>query len=460
MLKKFSLTLLILLGFFTILYSQTDKKDKKIISELDAYLTGQFKIGEPGGAILIAKKGQVFYKKGFGVSNLELNVPNTTASVFQIGSITKLFTAIGIMQLVEKQKMSLQDSVQKFIPGFPKKSHTITVEHLLTHTSGLTEFLNLDHPDSFALRRDFHPMEIISFFMNEPLEFVPGTKSSYTNSGYFLLGYIIEVVSGMPYKTYVQHNIFEPLGLTQTYYGDNSQVIHHRASGYFKENDVFKNGEYRSMTLPYAAGALLSTVEDIFKWHQALYQNKLISHDFLNVSTTAYKLKDGTDGDFGYGWFINPIEVQGSTTLLHPGGISGFSSLIMYLPKEDVLVVMLSNLKEFKLQEITTHAATLAIGKRLINEVPVDKSSWEVYKGKYQMTSDVSKVALVQESEGKLVIRVENSWGAELIPTINATFRIKNIKPSATLEFIKDDKGKVTKLVVNQNGLYEWIKIE
>lgn len=457
MIKKISLTLWIFLGFTAILYSQSEKKT---INELDSYLTGQFKNGEPGAAILIARKGQVFYKKGFGLANLELNVPNTTSSVFQIGSITKLFTALGILQLVEKQKMSLQDSIQKFIPDFPAKGYTITIEHLLTHTSGLTEFLNLDHPDSFALRRDFEPIEIIHFFMNEPLDFVPGTKSSYTNSGYFLMGYIIEVVSGVPYKKYVQDSIFKPSEMTQTYYGDNSQVIPYRASSYFKEGENFRNGEYISMTIPHAAGALLSTVEDMFKWHQALYQNKLISRDLLNASTTAYRLEDGTAGDFGYGWFINPVEVQGSHTLLHPGGISGFSSLIMYLPKEEVLVVLLANFKEVKLQEIATNAATLTIGKKLIEEVSVDKGVWETYKGKYQMAADVSRVASIQELEGKLIIKVENSWGAELSPTTNTLFNIKNIKPSATLEFIKDDTGKVTKFVVNQSGLYEWIKIE
>ncbi|TXK18373.1 beta-lactamase family protein [Pontibacter qinzhouensis] len=362
--------------------------------------------------------------------------------------------------MAEKQKLSLQDSIQKFIPDFPSKGYTITVEHLLTHTSGLTEFFTLDHPDPFALRRDFKPMELIQFFMNEPLEFEPGTKSSYTNSGYFLLGYIIEVVSGVPYGAYLQENIFKPSGMTQTYYGDNSQVIPNRVSSYFKEGDSFRNGEYRSMTVPYAAGALLSTVEEMSKWHQSLYQNKLISRDLLTASITAYRLKDETVGDFGYGWFINPVEVQGSPTLLHPGGISGFSSLIMYLPKEDVLVVLLANFNEVKLEEIGTQAATLAMGKKLKDEVFVDKSIWETFKGKYQMTSDVSRVALIQELEGKLIIKVENSWGAELSPTNNTTFRVKNVKPSATLEFIKDEMGKVTKFVINQGALYEWVRIE
>lgn len=460
MLKKSFLTTLMVVGISVNVYSQTEKKDKQIIGEIHAYLSGQFRNDQPGGAILVSKKGQVLYKNGFGLANMEWNTPIRTNTVFQIGSVTKLFTAIAILQLSEKKKLALHDSIQRYIPSFPSKGHTVTIEHLLTHTSGIKDYISMDHPDANVMRRDFKVLEVIDFFKNEPLEFVPGTKSSYSNSGPFLLGYVIEVVSGVSYEQYIQDNIFGPAGMNESYYGDNSKVIANRANSYAVENRIYKNGDYRSMTLPYAAGALLSTVEDMFKWHQSLTTYKLLGRDLLKRSGTAYKLSDGTGGDFGYGWFVNYVQVKGSPTLTHSGGISGFNSLIMYLPDEDVFVVVLSNFQDAKVQEITTNVATLAIGKDLANEVHVDNTVIDTYKGKYEMTANKSRIAVIRELEGKLIIEVVNEWKAELSATTQTVFNVKNVKPAATLEFVKDDKGEVTKFVIKQGGLYDWRKIE
>lgn len=454
------LTLLLVFGLITPLYPQSNKKDKKLTKEIDNYLSQHFKTNEPGCAVLIAKKGEIIYSKGIGLANLEWETPIKTNTVFQIGSVTKLFTAIGILQLVEQRKISLQDSIRNFIPDFPSKGHTITIEHLLTHSSGITEYWSLEHPDPFALRRDFIPIELINFFKEEPLEFEPGTRSSYTNSGYFLLGYIIEVVSGIPYGQYIEDNIFKPSEMRNSYYGDNSKIIPNRASSYRKEENTYRNGDYRSMSVAYAAGALLSTAEDLFKWHQSLYSNKLLKKGFLKKSLTAYQFKDGIISDFGYGgWFVNSVQVQESPTFAHSGGISGFNSLIMYLPKEDVVTIVLSNFQDARIQEITTNVATLTIGKTIAN-VRIDDEVLETYKGKYEQASNKLRFALIRELEGRLIIDVPNEWKAELSSTSQTLFKINNVKPSATLEFIKDDTGKVIKFVVNQDGLYEWIKVE
>ena len=448
--------------FFLLLLTYTygqSKQDKQLAKALDQILSGQFKPTEPGGALLIAKKGEVVYEKGFGLANLEWNVPINPNTVFQIGSITKLFTALAILQLSEKQKLSLQDSIQKFIPGFPAKEHTITIEHLLTHSSGIKDFMTLDHPDPFVLRKDLKAIEVINFFKNEPLIFTPGTKSSYSNSGYFLLGYIIEAASGLSYGQYIAENIFKPSGMNNSYYGDNAVVIPNRANSYSKEGNLFKNGDYRSMSIPYSAGAILSTVEDLFKWHQALYNNKLLKKETLLKAFTAFQLKDGTKGDFGYGWMVN-YQVDGSPALVHSGGISGFNSLFIYLPNEDVLVVLFSNLREAKVQETATNAALLAVGKKLPDETLIDNKVLQTYKGKYQMASDTSRIALIKELEGRLIIEILNESKAELSATTQVLFRIKNIKPAATLEFAKDGTGKVIKFIVNQGGVYEWKKID
>ena len=161
MIKKSILTISIIFGLATVLFSQTDKKDKEIAQEIESYLSGQFKNDQPGCAILVAKKGRVLYKKGFGLANMEWNIPIGTNTVFQIGSVTKLFTALGILQLIENQKLFLKDSIQKFIPTFPTKGHTITIEHLLTHSSGIKDYVTMNHPDPNVMRRDFKTLEVI-----------------------------------------------------------------------------------------------------------------------------------------------------------------------------------------------------------------------------------------------------------------------------------------------------------
>lgn len=191
------LTLLTTFICSTFLFAQSTKNDKQIIQAIDNYLKKKIKITEPGISILAAKNGRIFYERGLGLANLELQVPLTPTTVFRIGSITKQFTAIAILQLVEQGKLSLTDSIQKYIVDFPSKKRTITIEHLLTHTSGIRDYLSLDHSDPFVLRRDFTPKEVIDFFKNAPLDFEPGTEWGYSNSGYFLLGYVIELVSGM-----------------------------------------------------------------------------------------------------------------------------------------------------------------------------------------------------------------------------------------------------------------------
>jgi CubicO group peptidase (beta-lactamase class C family) len=458
--RKFSLTLVIILSLTTVCYCQA-VKGKQLQKDLDKYLM-RFRGNEPGCAILVSKGGQTLYEKAYGLSNLDLSVPNQPSTVFRIGSVTKQFTAVAILQLVEKGMLSLNDSIQKFIPDFLYRGYTVNIEHLLTHTSGIKEYLSIDHPDPFVLRRDFKPKELIDFFKNEPLEFKPGSKWAYSNSGYFLLGYIIELVSGQAYGAYVSQHIFQPCGMTESYYGDNLSIVRNRANGYKPHENNYENAEYRSPTIAYSAGALLSTVGDLNKWHRALVTNTLISGDLLRKAWQGFMLSDGQDSNYGYGWFVNAIQVHGSPTVAHTGGIAGFTAIEMYLPKEDVFVTVLSNLDENpKVQETAMYAASLAIGKKPGDEVVIDKSILETYKGRYRMKEKPSRIALVKEQEGMLIIEVVNEWKAALSATGLTTFEVKNIKPSATLEFLKDDSGKISKFVVIQAGSpTEWNKIE
>ena len=209
--------------------------------------------------------------------------------VFRIGSMTKQYTAIAILQLVEQGKFFLQDSIQKFIKSFPFKGHTITIENLLTHTSGIKDYEQLDAHIPNAIRIEFPVKQIIDSLANLPLDFIPSSKYSYSNSNYFMLGYIIEQVSGKSYRDYLKENLFKPAGLSNTFYDSPKQLITNRANGYTKDNSNYYNVDYISMSLVYSAGALLSNVSDLFKWHQALYSYKIVKKESLEKAFTSFK---------------------------------------------------------------------------------------------------------------------------------------------------------------------------
>ena len=200
-------------------------------AEFDRLLQETFKPGRPGVAVQIVQNGKVLYRKALGMANLELDIPMTPDHVFRIGSVSKQFTAAAILQLMEQGKLSLQDEITKFIPDYPTQGKKITVEHLLTHTSGIKSYTGMAEWTPEVHRKDFTPTALVDFFKNQPMDFEPGTQYKYNNSGYVLLGYIIEKVSGQSYSAYINDHIFKPWGMQQSYYGDTQQVIKNRASG-------------------------------------------------------------------------------------------------------------------------------------------------------------------------------------------------------------------------------------
>ena len=329
--------MLVMISFLTFNVTAQTLNTKQLTAEFDKMLSEKFKPGETGCAALVAKNGQIIYKKAFGMANLELNVAMQPDMVFRIGSITKQFTAVAILQLMEQGKLSLQDDITKFIPDYPTQAYTITIEHLLTHTSGIKSYTSTaDYLKS--ARTDLKPEELIALFRNQPMEFAPGTKWNYNNSGFFLLGYIIEKVSGKTYAEYIQDNFFTPLGMTGSCYGSDTKIIKNRAYGYQPGKDGVENAEYLSMLLPYAAGSIQSTVEDLFKWNQAVHSYKLVKKETLDKAFTEYKLTNGKGTSYGYGWALS--QIQGSPTIEHGGGINGYLTSGIYLPQEDVFVAL------------------------------------------------------------------------------------------------------------------------
>jgi len=442
-------------------FKSVGQENKKISKEIEQYLSSRYKDDQPGIAVLVSKNDKILYKNGFGMANLEWQIPVGTNTVFQIGSVTKLFTALAIFQLAEKEKLSLTDNIQTYLPTFPDKGYSITIEHLLTHSSGIKDYMQMDSSDPFIMRKDFTNLEVIDFFKEEPLAFEPGTKSSYSSSGTFLLGYIIEKVAGMSYQHYIEEHIFRKAGMTNSYYGDNLKVIPNRATSYGIEKGNYIKGAYRSMTIPYAAGALLSTVEDMHKWHLALYNNKLLGEELLTKAISPSVLKNGNKGVFGYGgWFVNQLKIKGNPTLAHSGGISSFNSFLMYMPNKDIFVVVLSNFKNSKVQDLTEDLATLTLGEELASNSNISQDLMDSFKGKYRLSDGSSKVVEIKEIEKRLIFEMVGQFKLELVSLTQNTFSLKNAKPKATLKFIQDENGNTTKLIVNQGKQYEWLKMK
>ena len=417
--------------------------DQPLTAEFDKLLSEQFKPSESGCTALVARKGQVIYNKAFGMANLELNVPMQPNMVFRIGSITKQFTAIAILQLMEQGKLSLQDEITRFIPDYPTQGKKITIEHLLTHTSGIKSYTNMKAFGDI-MRKDMTPTELIDFFKNQPMEFEPGTKWAYDNSGYFLLGYIIEKVSGKTYPQYVEEVFFKPLGMTSSYYGNDSKLIKNRAAGYQsgKEGGT-QNADQMSMTLPYAAGSIQSTVGDLWTWHQAVHAYKLVEKETLQKAFTPYKLSDGKQTEYGYGWFLDNL--RGSPMIWHGGGINGFLTSGIYLPEEDVFVAVFSNSTGKAPFEVSQRMAALTIGKPLPAPIQLDTTRLDAYVGVYEGPFGTNpKATFTVTREGNQLFE-ELTGGQKLaiFPETDTKFFFKAM--DAQLEFIRDASGKVVK---------------
>lgn len=434
--------LMLISGSFPMLSAQKPEKD------FDEFIRSQYKTDEPGAAVLVARDGKVIYRKGFGMANLELNTAMKPEMVFEIGSMTKQFTAVSILMLMEQGKLNLSDEITRFIPDYPVHGHKITIHHLLIHTSGIKSYTGMMEWAPLW-RKDMQPMEMIDLFKGQPMDFAPGEKYLYNNSAYFLLGYIIEKASGLTYPRFLEENIFKPLQMNNTYYGSHKQIIPNRAAGYQNQNG-FTNAEYLSLTQPYSAGSIMSNVDDLLKWQTAINENRLVKKGTIQLALTGYTLNDGNPIHYGYGWSLN--EINGSPTIEHGGGIFGYTTNGIWLPNEKVYVVMLTNRDDISPGDISTRLAAMAIGK----PYPVQESGIAVkavtlqsHAGVYEF-EDGSVRSIIFE-DGILYSQRQGSSRFKLIPMAENRFAFEN--SFSSLEFIDDRDSK--KIVVFKNRIDE-----
>lgn len=310
--------------------------------EIDRLVTKYHQLRQFNGAVLVADEKGVIFKKAYGQANFEWQVPNTPDTKFRIASVTKQFTAMIIMQLVAEGKLALDDKLTKHLPDYRKDTgDRITIAQLLNHTSGIPSYTSSPTFFQNDSRDPYTVADFVKKFASGDLEFEPGTKWSYNNSGYFLLGAIIEKVTGMTYAQALRQRIFDPLGMKNTGYDVFMEVLPKRASGYQLGPTGYANAPYLDMSLPYAAGSLYSTVEDLYLWDRALYQDKLLPAPLKQQMFTP-----GLE-QYAYGWKVKPLKLNDDktevATISHTGGINGFSSLLVRAPERKELVVVLDN---------------------------------------------------------------------------------------------------------------------
>jgi CubicO group peptidase (beta-lactamase class C family) len=331
------LALALLLAFLTSPLLAASKAES-----IDALVRKYNELRQFNGAVLVADASGVIHKKGYGYANFEWQIPNAPDVRFRLGSITKQFTSMVIMQLVAEGKIKLDDRITTHLTDYRKDTgDRVTIEQLLNHTSGIPSYTSL--PGFFAneSRDPFTPGDFVKKWASGDLEFEPGLKWVYNNSGYFILGAIIEKVTGKTYAEALQERIFDPLGMKASGYDLAAPIIPKRASGYALAGGKYVNAPYLDMTIPYAAGSLYSTVEDLYLWDRALYTEKLLKDDL--------KKKIFTPGlqDYGFGWSIRKTKLDDDKTELdtvrHDGGIHGFSTVLVRVPKRKELVVLLDN---------------------------------------------------------------------------------------------------------------------
>ena len=306
---------------------------------VDEFITPYVDARSFSGSVLIAEGENVLISKGYGMANLEHDVPNTPQTKFRLGSITKQFTAMAILMLQEQGQLNVQDPVCDYISDCPETWQPITIHQLLTHSSGIPN--HTDFPDFEEIKALGSTVSsTINTFRDKPLGFAPGTAFGYSNSGYMLLGHIIEQSAGNPsYEAYVSENVFQPLNMMNSGYDQNSLVLSNRASGYVRiDPNTIGNADHLEMSVPHAAGALYSTVEDLYLWDRALYNESLVSQSSLNMMFMPDK------GGYGYGWFISKMLDRKVTE--HNGGINGFATNIARFVDDDVVIIVLSNIED------------------------------------------------------------------------------------------------------------------
>jgi len=396
------------------------------------------------GAVLVTKDGKPLVDKGYGYANLEWRVPDSPTTKFRLGSLTKQFTAVSILLLEERGQLKTDDPVKRYLPDAPAAWDKITVFNLLTHTSGIPSFTDFpDYKTSEATPAT--PEQLMARFRDKPLEFQPGDRWQYSNSGYIVLGNLIEKVSGQHYADFLKKNIFEPLGMADTGYDSNESIIPRRAQGYSPDEKGPRHAGYIDMSIPFSAGALYSTTHDLLRWEEGLFGGKLLSARSLTKMTTPFK-----EG-YAFGVFVR--DEQGHKVVEHGGGIEGFNTHLAYFPDDKIAVVVLANLNDNAVAEMGRNLGIVAIGGKVVlpserKAVNVQRATLEKYVGSYELAPTV-KIRFFFDGD-QLMTGAPGQPSFPVFAESETEFFLK--VENSQITFVKNAKGDVTGIVLHKGG--------
>lgn len=430
--------------------------DSELAAKIDAIAATQLtKPNAVGLSIAVGRGDSVIFSKGYGSANLEFDIPMNADTILRIGSVTKQFTAAAVMKLVEQNKLSLDDTLDKMLPDYPAPSKPVTLRHLLNHTSGIWSCTDSEEFMERDATLELTPDQVIATFKDKPLEFDPGTKWNYSNSGYYLLGEIIEHASGKPYAQFVQDELFTPLSLTHTRYENNQEIIPNRAQGYGFNGKTRVNDKPIGADVPGAAGSLLSTGSDLARWNIALVNGKVISADSYALMTTPTILPDGSNTKYGFGLVMDNWESR--PRISHGGGIFGFTSQLAYFPNEQITVAVIANTEAFDPGKVAASVARAALGLEEFQpkDLAVSKEEFARYNGTYKFT-DIPMELRIFEKEEKLWAQGTGQPENRLLAQGNGEFRtsfdhnIRIIFPAG--------EGPAPEFILHQNGEHKALR--
>jgi CubicO group peptidase (beta-lactamase class C family) len=410
---------------------------------------------KPGVAVLVARDGKVLLSRGFGMADIEKKAPITPTTKFRIGSVTKQFTAAAILKLQEEGKLTVKDRLSKFFPDYPR-GEEVTIHHLLTHTSGIKSFTS--KPGFMkTVTKPATNNEMVKSFKDDPFDFAPGANWSYNNSGYFLLGVIIEKVSDKSYNDYLREAFFEPLGMNDTGVHVSDAAIEHEATGYSYAADKATKTTDWHMSRAGGAGALYSTAEDLLRWNEGVFNGKVLSQESLEAAFKPVKLDSGEAPmlEYGYGWMIG--ERRGLKTISHGGGLDGWLSDLARYVDQNTTVVVLHNAMPPAPGLTPTEVGQLAADAFLWQDMKprtkyeidrsIDPKTFADYVGRYDYFAAVMDVALEGD---QLTAQLSGQPRYSIFPFGDGRFFWKVV--DAQIEFLKDDAGHVTSARHSQGG--------
>lgn len=419
-----------------------------LTARIDAIVDSAMSTGSIAGmSVAVGRNGRVVHARGYGFADLEHEVPATEETVYNVGSITKQFTAAAVMTLVEEELLSLDTPISRF--ASLTHDQGMTIGQLLSHTAGVADYTTMDAWWR-TIGREVSPEELVRFFQDAPTTFPPGSRFSYSNSGYVLLGYALEEITSRPYGGYLNARLLSPAGLNDTRYCDHHTIVPNRARGYRIEGGGYANARYLSQSQAYAAGALCSTALDLLRWGRALGRGTVLDESSYEQMTTPASLSDGSTIEYGFGLALGYLD--GRRRISHVGGTLGYSSQLAYYEDDDVTVVVLTNTERANAAAIETRIAraVLGLGEATSEEVFVPAEELERYEGTYDLGLTRVDVVVV---DGGLEARVST-------PGLEGTYRLLHqgdgrfqAQEDPEVVVVFDAEGASPRAVVSHRGI-------